>query len=344
METPSTDVATTHAAPPALMPPAPSPAPAAPVAGNPFGRGNALEVHALAPGAVAIEMERAVAEAQGKLVIAKRFPRDPHRAWERVMEACRRPGLAASAFYRYRRGATSIEGPTIRLAEELARCWGNIDYGMRELSNRDGTTEIEAYAWDMETNTISKQQFTVRHVRDRNENGAKVHEPLTDQRDIYELGANMGARRLRARILAIIPDDLVSAATAECRKTLKGEAGKALPEKIQTMATEFGKIGVSVAHLKKRLGHALSETLPDELVDLHGIFVSMKEGHSKASAWFGGDATAETPPTPPAGKRARKAASASSADSLSPGLHPSKQDFSTISDWRTASDQRDEPN
>ena len=82
-------------------------------------------------GTVAIEASRAIAEAQGKLVIAKRFPRNEVDAYAKAMEACQRPTMAAKAFYSFPRGGQTVEGPTIRFAEELARCWGNIDYGIK---------------------------------------------------------------------------------------------------------------------------------------------------------------------------------------------------------------------
>ena len=108
-------------------------------------------------GTVAIEASRAIAEAQGKLVIAKKFPRNEIAAYAKAMEACQRPTMAAKAFYSFPRGGQTVEGPTIRFAEELARCWGNIDYGIKELSRDDGKSEMQAYAWDLETNAQSVQ-------------------------------------------------------------------------------------------------------------------------------------------------------------------------------------------
>ena len=165
-------------------------------------------------GTVAIEASRAIAEAQGKLVIAKRFPRDEIDAYAKVAQACQRPGIADKAFFAYPRGGSTVSGPTIRFAEELARCWGNVEYGIKELSQDDGRSEMQAYAWDLETNSMSMQNFTNPHIREE-KGKSKL---LTSQRDIYENNANMGARRLRSRILAILPTDLVDMAMAECKK------------------------------------------------------------------------------------------------------------------------------
>ena len=138
-------------------------------------------------GTIAIEANRAIAEAQGKLVIAKRFPRNQVDAFRNVMESCQRKGIAEKAFYSYKRGGQVVSGPTIRFAEELARCWGNIDYGIKELSQDDGKSEMQAYAWDLETNTISIQNFTNPHYRETKEGRKK----LTSDRDIYEVNANI---------------------------------------------------------------------------------------------------------------------------------------------------------
>ena len=50
------------------------------------------------------DSQRAIAEVQAALVIAKQFPRDMNQAWDRIMNACQRPTLAQSAVYSYGRG------------------------------------------------------------------------------------------------------------------------------------------------------------------------------------------------------------------------------------------------
>ncbi|MBK1709833.1 hypothetical protein [Marichromatium gracile] len=252
--------------------------PAAPA--NPFARAHMPE-HTNA-GTVTIESERAIAEAQGKLIIAKRFPRDQARAFDRVMESCSRPSLASSAEYAFPRGGQTVRGPSIRLAEELARCWGNLDYGIRELSRKGGVSEMEAYCWDLETNTCSSQKFTVRHIRDT-KGGGKA---LSDERDIYELTANQGGRRLRARILAILPPDLVDAAVERCRQTLAGNSAEPISDRVRKMITAFKGFGVTEAHLSTYLGKSLDKVLSDDLADLASVYNSIKTGTASASDFF----------------------------------------------------------
>lgn len=271
-----------------------------PQTGNPFGH-RSLDT-SVAAGTVEIESSRAVAEAQGKLVIAKKFPRDPFTAMQRILDACRRNSLADSSLYEYSRGGSKVRGPSIRLAEELARCWGNVEYGLRELSNRDGVSEMEAYAWDLETNTYSSQRFTVRHVRDTRSGSYD----LTDQRDIYEATANQGARRMRARILAIIPDDVVEAAVRQCEETIKHGAGESMSVRIERLVGAFGRIGVAPHLIERRLGHPLADTLSEELVELGAIYESLRDNQSKRTDWFGCGAGDEPPPPVSDGRAERQ--------------------------------------
>ena len=257
---------------------------------NPFQRARSPHLN---EGAVAIESERAIAEAQGKLILAKRFPRDEGMAFDRVMEACSRGGLANVAFYKYKRSGGAVEGPSIRLAEEMQRCWGNIESGLRELSRKPGVSEMEAFAWDYETNNLSSQRFTVRHLRDRTEGSVD----LTSERDIYEITANMGQRRVRARILAVLPSDLVEAAIHQCKKTLAGDNKVPLADRIKAMIMRFKDVGVTADMLGEHLGHALDVTTPDEIVSLTGIYNSLKDGDTKAADWFGAKANGGEKPT-----------------------------------------------
>ena len=244
--------------------------------------GNPLPSGEINQGTVAIESSRAVAEAQGKLLIAKKFPRNETEAFARAIQSCQRTGLASKAFYSYPRGKETVTGVTIRFAEELARCYGNLDYGIKELSNSDGQSEMQAYCWDLETNTMSLQNFTNKHIRESRYGNTE----LKSQRDIYELNANMGARRLRSRILAILPPDLVEACIEECKKTLAGDNSIPFIDKVNNMVVGFQKLGISKEQLEKRLNHTVESVTEDELLEMAGIFNGIKNKETSVSEWF----------------------------------------------------------
>lgn len=238
--------------------------------------------HSLNQGAVAIEQSRAITEAQGKLLLAKQFPRDEAEIYSKLMRSCARASLAGVAIYSFPRGGQTISGPSIRLAEEIARSYGNIEYGIRELSSANGESEMEAYAWDLQTNTVSSQKFKVKHMRDKRGGGVE----LTDQRDIYELTANMGARRLRSRLLAILPPDLVEDAVEECKKTLQGDNGTPIEDRAKKMVAAFEKISVTREMIEKRLGYPVSNVDGEDISEMMGIYNSIKNSQSKRDEWF----------------------------------------------------------
>lgn len=229
-------------------------------------------------GAVAIEQERAIAEAQGQLILAKKFPRDEIRAHDQLMKACSVKAFAETAFYSVpNRGS----GPSIRFAEEVARVYGNFQYGHRELSRSEGKSEVEVYAWDMENNNHSKRQITVMHIVDT-KYGPK---PCRDQSDIDNLIANKASKQIRGRILALMPKWMVADAIERCKQTLAGTTDEPIEARVRRMTQAFSKFGVTVKMLEEQLGHAMGETTLDELVDLIGIFNAIKEG-AKVAEYF----------------------------------------------------------
>ena len=196
-------------------------------------------------------ISRQAQEVQAAMVIAKRFPRDEVESYNRIIQSCKRKSLAESAMYEYPRGATKVTGPSIRLAEAIAQNWGNIDFGITELEQKNGESQVMAYAWDLETNSRQVKIFSVPHVRSTK----KGNVPLTDPRDIYEMVANQGARRLRSCILGIIPGDVVEAAVKECQKTLVSGNEKPLIDRVRDGIRLFEeKFSVTQEMIEKYIG------------------------------------------------------------------------------------------
>jgi len=230
-----------------------------------------------------IEESRAVQEAQAQFIVAKRFPRDEIRAEQKIVEACKRQSLAQVAEYSYSRGGASVRGASIRLAETMARHWGNIRFGFRELSQGAGVSEVQAYAIDMETNTLQERVFHVKHIRYSKSGGMQR---LTDPRDIYEMIANLAARRIRACILSLIPGDVQEGALAQCEETLKGGGGKPLKDRIKTMLAKFKELEVSQEMIEARYRKKAEAIDEIQLIDLTRIFNSLRDGMSSIEDYF----------------------------------------------------------
>lgn len=232
-----------------------------------------------------VKAQREASEIQAMVFMAKQFPRNQIQAADRILNACTRQTLADSAVYSYPRGGQNVEGPSIRLAEVLAQNWGNLDFGIRELSQENGVSTVEAYAWDLETNVRQAKVFQVAHKR-MAKGGTKT---LTDPRDIYEMVANQGSRRLRACILSIIPGDIVEAALAQCSVTQAASVGatpEEIKETIRKLTATMGKFGITAENIQERYQCRLEAIRPAQIVELRKIYTSLKDGMSKPSDWF----------------------------------------------------------
>lgn len=243
-------------------------------------------------GNLAVEQTKSASEVFGAIMSAKRFPRDQFTSFNNILKECQRYSLAEVAIYSFPRGGKNVSGPSIRLAEVLARQWGNIDCGIREIERKDGESLMQAYSWDLETNYRVTRDFSVEHKRDTRQGSYK----LQDQRDIYEMTANQGARRLRACILGVIPGDVVEAAEKQIRSTIaKGPGNMTREDRIRNMVANFDKHGVPKEAVEKRIGHPVASLTDDELVELHGIYNSIKDNVGKRTDFFDlGEVQSET--------------------------------------------------
>lgn len=224
---------------------------------------------------------REMAEVQAQVVMAKQFPRNVVSCVDRIINECTRKELAEQAMYAYPRGSQIITGPSIRLAETIARNWQNIDFGIREVEQVNGESSVIAYAWDLESNVKQTKTFKVKHERKAY---GKI-DKLDDPRDIYEIVANNGARRVRACILGLIPGDVIDTAVRQCQVTVQ-QTADVTPEGIQKLLEAFAKYGVEKEHIEKRIGCRSDAIRPAQVVQLRSIYSSIKDGISKTWEWF----------------------------------------------------------
>lgn len=240
----------------------------------------------------AIEQQRAAAEVYAAVLAAKQAPRDEQRAIRVMSDACGMDELAERAFFRFARGGSQVTGATVHLARELARCWGNIQYGVSELRRDDdhGQSEMQAFAWDMESNARAASIFIVPHRRDKRGGG----EDLTDARDIYENNANAGARRVREAIFSVLPLWFVEKAQDLCRKTLTAGGGKPLQERIADVIDWFGRLGVTEEQLIAKVGRPTRSWTELDIAPLGVIYRSIRNGETTKEREFPAAGTAVT--------------------------------------------------
>lgn len=226
----------------------------------------------------AVEQSRAVAEVQAAVIVARQFPRNEAQAIAKMRTGFAQHSLAVRSFFRFSRGGSTVSGETIQFAKELARCWTNIHYGVHELRRDDaaGESEMQAWAWDLETNERASTTFIVPHSRWTSSNGAKR---LDDPRDVYENNSNNGARRLREMIFSVLPDWFREQAKTIATNTLeKGQGDKPLAQRIADCIGHFEALGVTVEQLEENRNRPSEKWTNLDLGQLSIISESIRRG------------------------------------------------------------------
>ena len=237
------------------------------------------------------EMTRAMAEVQARVVLAKQFPRDIMLVENKIKASCERPSLAQVAEYEYKRGTSKVVGPTIKLLEVIAQCYGNIQSGV-DVITRDFENHIshcKAYAWDLENNNYTEIKFDVPHERET-KNGNIV---LENPRDIYELEANQGSRRKRKCLETVVPRDLIEVARETCNLTLQNgvDIQKAIDQGIQYLRENYK---VNLSQIEKYFGIKRQGFNTNQYLALKRIATSLKDGVATVKELFGNDEAEES--------------------------------------------------
>jgi hypothetical protein len=240
-------------------------------------------IAAAASQATAIEQTRAVAEVHAQVLVAQHNPRNMDRALADMRDACGRLAIAEHAFYQVQNRGS---GPTIHLMVELARIWGNIDYGVKELHRDDdlGQSEILAYAIDLQTNTRNVRSFLVPHARMKN--GAR--QKLVDLGDVYLNNQNVGSRAVRECISKVLPAWFRADAEQRCRDTLKNgeDGGDPLAVRIDNMVRAFAQMGVKLDQLEQKLGRKRGAWDGSDVAAATVVYQSIQRGETTSTDEF----------------------------------------------------------
>lgn len=238
----------------------------------------------------AAAVAREEAEIKSAIFLARQFPRNEHAAYTRIMKSCTRPGFAENARYSFPRGSQTVSGPSVQLAREIARCWGNIRFGLRVVSMDEDTVHIRGYAHDLETNAYVEAEDKFAKLVQRKQRGGGTAWVKPDERDLRELINRRGAILVRNCILQVVPSDVVDDAERQVietvRKAAQGEIEQSRDEAIRRLVRAFDDIGVSAEALEKYLKHPLSAITADEIADLRAVYKSIIDGNSRREEYF----------------------------------------------------------
>lgn len=258
-------------------------------------------------GAVAV-VTREESEIKAAILVAHSMPRDEEKSRARLMKSCERESFADSATYEFQRGGSNISGPSVDLAREAARCWGNIQYGLRIVSKDTEWIHVIGWAIDLESNARVSNEDKFRRRIQRKKNGQTVWVTVDDEREERELTNRRGAICVRNSILQLIPPDAIEDAIRKCDETLLAASRKSMDEKqrgetVKKLVSSFGVLGVTQQMLEKRIGRPLAEMSPENYAEMKRVYVGLRAGHLNREEAFPDDQAATIVVPPDSGPR-----------------------------------------
>lgn len=245
--------------------------------------------------AVAAQARAAV---EARYVMALRNPRDVDRARAAILKSCARPGFAEKAIYaKPQAGARpdgKVRGPSIRLAEEMARAFGNIMCEVATVYDDDEMRIVRVTVTDLETNATWPKDVTVpkrverKSPKDReilgertNVDGEKVYiVRATDDETLIRENA-LASKAVRNGILRIIPSDVVEDALARAKETNSTPAkGVDLEARRKKIFDGFAEVGVAPDKVKWYVGHDMATISPEEWTELGELRNAIRDGET----------------------------------------------------------------
>lgn len=224
---------------------------------------------------------RAQAEVQSKLLLAKRFPRSEEGAYMRTVKSLERQTFAESSLYSFPRGGVTVSGPSVNLARELARNWGNIEHGQTIIHDDEEKCTVEGFAWDYETNTYVVSQSSFKKLVQRRKGGTTMW-VVPDERDLRELVNKHGAICVRNALLQLFPKDIVDSCVDMAKKTIKSgiDKGDIKLKRVEALKY-FDGLGISQEDLESYIGTSTDRWDSEILTQLMGLVNGLKDGSVK---------------------------------------------------------------
>ena len=266
--------------------------------GATFGETNAVSL--TDAGSVAA-MARERFEIEGAMVLARKFPRSEVGARSALKAACERPTFAEGALWSFPRGDEIVTGPSVHLAREAARLWGNIRSGFRIVSTDQAHAEIHilGFAIDLESNTYRTEESRVRarvwrrRLRSTGEPGSVN---LLDERaagrelggdadrQLQEVVGRTGSKLERNCVLRILPSDLIDNAEDWSRATMLNRPD---PDRVRAALAYFAEHGAEETDVLAFFGRdRIADMTNANMAELRRLFLAVRDGQTDVRNLF----------------------------------------------------------
>lgn len=222
-----------------------------------------------------------------QIATSKRFPRrkDQQVALAIMSRATLNADIAAECIYNLPRDGKTIAGPSIRFAEIVRSCYGNIRVASRfvriDADDKSRQAVIcEAIAYDTEGNDSELSQ--VRRSIMTSAKGNNVPRPYSVDMIATTVMAAQSICRRNA-ILSLVPKAVWIDGYGEVERVVRGDAAT-LNDRRAKMLVEFGKFDITPAQLFSALGiDSEHEIGLNDMPTLAGMWSALRDGEAAES-------------------------------------------------------------
>ena len=228
-------------------------------------------------------------ELDKNVATAKAYPRNIDKAIENAITlATLDEATAQSCFYCLARkdkdgNKKEIIGKSIRLAEIIASCWGNLRLRTRLVSNDGRVITAAGRAWDLESNNDFEMEHEV-SIWFGEKNGKPGYQASADMQTMLSNSAK--AKALRNAIFKAIPDALANKVLERAIKFAIGDQ-KTINSKVSEIFDKLIKMGIEKQRILDYYSYEnISQITGEDFKSLIGVGTAIKEGHLKIEDAF----------------------------------------------------------
>lgn len=248
------------------------------------------------------------AEIDMQISTARAFPRSISKFIKDVMSlATVTPEIAESCMYALPRGNKTVEGPSVRLAEIVASCYGNLRTGARVIYNDGKHVTAQGITHDLEKNIMHTEEVKRSIMQHEWKNNVKTGKMITMNEDMQTVtGRAACAIAYRNSIFKVVPAALIQDVLEKIKEIIRGDI-ETLGVRRKKAIKYFTDLGVKEKELFEVIGVKGEEDIDlDKFMLLRGM----------ASAHRNGEATLEVLFPPPAPKDKADAAAKKTEEKL----------------------------
>ena len=230
-----------------------------------------------------------------QIATAKRYPRDIEQAKKRIMElATQDKDIAYNCFYhlertenkkdehgQWREVKVVIEGLSVRMAEIIATCWGNLRCASRIIGNDGKMITAQGVCHDLETNVAMSVE---------NKRSILYSSGKTYSQDLQVVTGNAASSiAFRNAVLKVVPKvvigDIITSIQNKAREQINQ---RGIPDQWRDCVAAFQKLGVKEDMLLEWLGEGRTraDIVADDIMRLGGVYTAINEGTTTVAETF----------------------------------------------------------